>query len=161
MPSYHELEKHDAIANNRSIMLMPRSNLLKAVDLLKPMFKVYRPTKIYHHWSSVWWYYRIPGQMGASVSTGQTLLIQFPPDDLWGWFCFDQKYLPRFALLQQKRTSPMTHFRLHYRITEYGSFGHIAFITGLLTLKQHHQSKTGINNKQNLLRSGMTLISGP
>jgi len=160
---YHELEKHDAIAKQQvDYADAALESAKKQVDAAKANVQSVQTglkyTTIEAPFDGTIGISQV--KMGASVSTGQTLLNTISTDDPMGVdFVFDQKYLPRFALLQQKRTvTNDTTFRLQLPgSTEYGSFGHIAFIDRAVdpqtgTIK----ARLVFNNKQNLLRSGMT-----
>jgi membrane fusion protein (multidrug efflux system) len=160
---YHELEKHDAIAKQQvDYADAALESAKKQVDAAKANIEAVgtglKYTTIEAPFEGTIGISQV--KMGASVSAGQTLLNTVSTDDPMGVdFVLDQKYLPRFAVLQQKgTTSNDSTFRLELPgATEYASFGHIAFIDRAVdpqtgTIK----ARLVFNNKQNILRSGMT-----
>jgi len=133
----------------------------KQVDAAKANVQSYRPTKnttIEAPFDGTIGISRF--KMGASVSTGQTLLIQFPPMTLWGWFCFWSEILAAFCTLTAKRTvTNDTTFRL--QLPDQQNMDHLVISllsTGCWPSNRHHKARLVFNNKQNLLRSGMTAI---
>jgi len=159
---YHELERHDAIAKQQvdyadAALEAAKKQVEAAKANVQAVETSLRYTTIVAPYEGTIGISLV--KMGTSVTAGQTLLNTISTDDPMAVdFAFDQRYLQRFAQLQQKAAQGDSTFRLELPgLQDYPSFGRIVLIDRAVdpqtgTIK----SRLVFSNKQNMLKAGMT-----